>query len=192
MSKVLIFIIILLVSLSLGAIGVGIYIANFRSKPQNKNRDFSVATVTLIMVTSLLMGLLIFAIYYGLTYEPEQVKATCNLQDSEGKPCCPTCGWGPDDIKALVAAEQTFDTLQNKVNVIPRDMSYRAKCDSDPSGAACGIKTRGGMPKPQVPETPAQPLAGQTGPAPPTDFRTRVPVPRRNELFPEGRGGEYY
>ncbi len=133
----------MLVSLALGAIGVGIYIANFRSKVENKNKNFSVATVSLIMVASLLVGLLGFAIYYGITYKPTPVKVSCVAQDSDGKPCCPTCGWGPDDTKAFTKAQNTVAELSEKVNQIPRHIRLGADCDAVsptcPSGGCCGI-----------------------------------------------------
>lgn len=146
MNKILIFMIIMLVCLSLGAIGVGIYVTNFRSKPENKNKSFSVATVSLIMISSLLVGLLAFGIYYGLTYDHE---LTCEqVQGRYSKcnpkcPTCPTCIWGPEDQKALARAEHTVKGLQAKAVGIPRNLRFRAQCDDDKCAregkSCCGV-----------------------------------------------------
>jgi hypothetical protein len=125
MTPVLISVIIILACLVLGAIGVGIYIAVFRSKPENKGKDFSSATVWLIMVTSLLLGILLVVSYFLYTGRE-----------------CPECNWGSRDVEALKGAQTTFDVLQRKVDVIPRNMSYTTSCDADPSGGACGVKVK--------------------------------------------------
>jgi len=117
--------IIVVVCLILGAIAAGIYIAVFKSKPENQGKSFDPAVVVLIMVMSLLLGLLIVALYYLITGRE-----------------CPECMWGAEDAAELKKAEDVFDTLQTKANRIPRNLNYSAACDGDPSGGTCGIKTK--------------------------------------------------
>lgn len=131
MNKILIFVIIMLICLSLGAIGVGVYLYNFRKDPRNKNRDFSVATVSLIMVSSFLVGMLVFGVYYGLTYEHEMTCEQVQAKYSKCNPACPTCIWGAEEQKALAAAESTVHKLQAKAVGIPRNMRFRAQCDDN-------------------------------------------------------------
>lgn len=133
----------MLVSLSLGAIGVGIYIANFRSKPENRNRNFSVATVSLIMVTSMLVGLLAFGVYYGLTYENVMTCEEVQAKYSNCNPVCPTCIWGPKDVHDLRKAEGTVHNLQRKARGIPRNLKIKAQCDD--TTCAVGDKSCCGM-----------------------------------------------
>lgn len=122
----------MLISLSLGAIGVGIYVANFRSKPENKYKNFSVATVSLIMITSFLTGLLICGIIYAVTLEaPPCPEKEC--------PTCPTCTWGPAQAKQLADAQQAFRQLEQVVETVPRNLRYSTNCDADPTGTACGV-----------------------------------------------------
>lgn len=125
LSPIAISSIIVIVSLILGAIVSGIYVIAFKNKPENAGKSFDPAVVVLIMILSLLTGLLIVSVYYLVT----------------GKEC-PECDWGVKDAQALRQAEGTFDALQQKADRIPRDLSYSASCDADPSGGACGIKTR--------------------------------------------------
>ena len=131
MNHLVVFTIIMLVCLSLGAIGVGIYVTHFRSQPENKNKKFSVATVSLIMIVSLLLGLLSFAVYYGLTYEKELTCGEVQEKYSKCNPSCPTCIWGPQDVANLKMAETTVRGLQSKAKGIPRNMRFRAQCDDE-------------------------------------------------------------
>lgn len=125
LSPIVISSIIVIVALILGAIIAGIYMVTFKNKPENAGKSFDPAIVVMIMILALLSGLLIVSVYYLVT----------------GKEC-PECDWGVRDAQALRQAESTFDTLQQKADRIPRDLSYSASCDADPSGGACGIKTR--------------------------------------------------
>jgi hypothetical protein len=129
MNHLVVFTIIMLVCLSLGSIGVGIYVSNFRSKPENKNKKFSVATVSLIMIVSLLLGLLVFGVYYMMTYEKELTCGEIQAKYSKCNPACPTCIWGPEDVANLKKAENTVHGLQSKARTIPRNMKFKAQCD---------------------------------------------------------------
>jgi len=172
----------MLVCLSLGAIGVGIYVTNFRSKPENKNKSFSVATVSLIMVSSFLVGLLVFGIYYGLTYDHELTCEQVQGRYSKCNPKCPTCPaciWGPEDQKALARADNTVKGLQAKAVGIPRNLRFRAQCDDDKCAregkSCCGVDTddivfaeatrRLAVATP-APRPPAAPAAAQRRPDP--------------------------
>lgn len=143
MNKVLIFAIIMLVFLSLGAIGVGIYVANFRKNPDNRNKKVSAATIALIMITSALTGLLVFGVYYLMTHEKELTCGEVQARYSKCNPACPTCIWGPDDVAALQKAEGTVKGLQSKAKGIPRNMKFQAQCDDDlcsrEGRSCCGV-----------------------------------------------------
>jgi hypothetical protein len=77
----------------------------------------------MIMVTSFLIGLLLVAVYFLWSGRE-----------------CPECSWGARDVAALKGAQTTFDGLQQKVNTVPRNLSYTTSCDADPSGGACGVR----------------------------------------------------
>jgi len=123
MSPLLIATIIIVGCLIIGAVGVGIYIAVFRSKPENTGRNYDGSTVALIMVTSLLVGLLIAGSYILWT----------------GKEC-PECEWGANDVEALKNAQVSLDALRAKANKVPRGINYTTECEA--GGGACGVSTR--------------------------------------------------
>ena len=122
MSPIVISLIVIFSCLALGAISVGIYVAIFNSKPENKGKTVDPSTIWLIMVIAFLGGLLAVAGYLLWTGRE-----------------CQECSWGAQDSEALKGAQTTFDALQKKVDRIPRDMSYTTVCDS---GDGCGVRTR--------------------------------------------------
>lgn len=124
MSPILISTIIILVCLILGGIGVGVYVAVFKNRPENKGQSPSTATIVLIMSTSFLLGLLIVAGYF-------MIKGTGS-----------DCEWGTKDIEELTKAQITFDSLRQKANKVPRGINYSTSCEADATGGACGVKTR--------------------------------------------------
>lgn len=166
MNKILVFVIIMLVCLSLGAIGVGIYLYNFNKDPKNKNRSYSVATVSLIMVSSFLVAMLVFGVYYGLTYEHEMTCEQVQAKYSKCNPVCPTCIWGAEEQKALAAAESTVHKLQSKAVGIPRNMRFRAQCDDavcqKEGRLCCGVNAEDVV----FPETVKKHAAAPAAPAP--------------------------
>lgn len=188
----------MLVSLSLGAISVGIYIARFnatreknmRNAPKNHGSfaKWSVVAVTMIMLTSLLVGLLACGIYYGVTYKPKEL--TCaDMSDALKGKCCPTCEkciWGPSDEKSWNQAQETVGSLREKANIIPRHLQVMADCDATAGctgGACCGIKTGNLTPAAYHTvrvQTPAQPHVPQQRPQPGIGLQQNTPVPLAN------------
>lgn len=151
--SVLWYLVIMLISLSLGAIGVGIYIVKSNSDQKNNKNNpkgeprWSVATVTMIMVTSLLVGLLGCGIYYGITYKPKELGCS-DFSDSLKGSCCPKCEkciWGPGDVQKFQEAQDEVDMLRAKANEIPRHIHVTADCDNTElcaakPGGCCGVK----------------------------------------------------
>ena len=123
MSPLIIVLIIVLVCLIIGAIGVGVYIAVFRSKPENKGKDYDPAMIWLIMLIAFFVGLLIAAGYFLWTGRE-----------------CEECEWGAKDIQALRGAQSTIDILREKANKVPRGLDYTTECEA--GGDACGVRTR--------------------------------------------------
>jgi hypothetical protein len=122
-SNPILFTIVIFSALAIGGIGVGIYIASFNSKPENKNKRYSIVAISFIMLASLLAGIMLCLILY-LVRQPEKQ--------------CPTCGWGEEDIKMVKKAQQVLESANKKVQKIPRDMAYVTHCEAGEE--ECGVK----------------------------------------------------
>lgn len=120
MGPVAISLIIVSICLVLGAIGVGIYVAVYKSKPENKGKSADTSTIVLIMTISLLLGLLITATYMA-------------VRDAG----CQECIWGPKDVEALKFARSSVSNLSKKANSVPKGLATTAICDAE--GDGCGL-----------------------------------------------------
>lgn len=128
MDIIAIFFIILLITLSSGAIACGIYVAVQRNKPEYK-RDPArapsvIPIVSFIMVLSLVVGLLIFAVYYGIT------KTTPIPPNYIDKFSCPKpqTFLTPEEFIAVEKAEETLNQFANKISVLPRGLKTDVAC----------------------------------------------------------------
>lgn len=127
-SNPILFTIVICVALAIGGIGVGIYVASFNSKPENKNKKYSVVAISFILLASLLAGIVVCLILYAVRKPEKQ---------------CPTCGWGEDDIKMVKQAQQILEKANKKVQKIPRDMQYVTHCEAGEE--ECGVKVTPNM-----------------------------------------------
>jgi hypothetical protein len=130
MSKIVVFIIIMAISLVLGGISSGIYVAVIRNQDSKNDNEVvektSVApVVSFIMITSLLLGLLIFGIYYLATLEIPKPAPPC--------PKCAKCVISEDDFTNLRRAEKEIVNFQEKANLVP-DISVQESCSNKTAG----------------------------------------------------------
>lgn len=135
MNKFLVFLIILFITLSIGGIACGIYAAvlNNRTPEEKKANPVNIYTVIgLVMTVSLLVGLIIFGIYYIVTLPP----------GVDVKPCdqCKKCLLSKDDFDNLRKAENVIADFQTKASYVP-DINVTESCSKRSPGirgASCG------------------------------------------------------
>lgn len=177
MSKGLVFFIVMLITLMLGGIASGIYVAVVRNRTpeeQKKNPVNIVPVVSMIMVTSLFLGLVIFGAYYILSM-PDVKPQEC--------PTCAKCLLSEDDFVALKHAEAQIQDFQNKASYVP-DVSVQQSCTHKPGGikgqGSCGSYFAPGGPAPPVSTTLPKVRIADT-PVAPKQRVGALPAERRAE-----------
>lgn len=136
MSRILAFLIIMLISLTLGGVASGIYVAMIRNRTdEEKERNpISIApVVTLIMVVSLLLGLVVFGIYYLATMPSEKTCPECKK--------CDECVLSEEDFRRLKRAENDIASFQEKANYVP-DIKVKETCRGGETGIEGGNCTK--------------------------------------------------
>jgi hypothetical protein len=130
MDNLVVFFIIMLATLTVGSIGVAIYVSVEKNKPENKSKSVSqfATGISLILVASVLLGLLIFSVYYA--YSKPVPIVNC--------PQCKTAIWYDQDTETLEAARRTVNHLAEKAKKIPQGLKVSGHCD-DPVGG-CGLR----------------------------------------------------
>jgi len=102
------FLIIMGVALAIGGIATGTYVAVENKKPENKDKPVSAVTITFMMLTSALAGLVTYGGYTWYT------------SPTPKRDACPNCIFNTEDLEKYNKAVTFLNNFNDKVEKLPR------------------------------------------------------------------------